>query len=98
MENVEPLFKEPDIWGPVSTGCEVIWEGRVVPKLLAYDKGEKIDFVLDGRLGFEFPRQIAFQALAFAANAMAVGAGFPCFSADKKIEHFATPCSRIEIE
>ena len=73
----------------VRTGYDVFWEGRLVPKIHAYDRGDTIEFVLDGRLGWEFPREIAFLALGFAANAMAIGAGYAHFGADKKIEAFA---------
>lgn len=88
-DNVEQLFKEPDIFGPQRSGCSVFWEGRLVPNVHAYDRGEVIEFILDGRMSWEFPREVAFQALGFMANAMAIGAGYPCFTADKKVEAFA---------
>ncbi len=87
--SVEQLFKEPDIFGPTCSGHSVFWEGRLVPHLHAYDRGDKIEFLLDGRMSWEFPRSEAFNALSFMANAMAVGAGYPCFTADKKREGFA---------
>lgn len=89
-DNIEKLFKEPDIWGPEVSGHSVFWEGRRVPNLVAYDRGDRIEFVLDGRMSWEFPRTQAFNALSFMANAMAIGAGYPCFAADHKMEAFAS--------
>jgi hypothetical protein len=45
------------------------------------DRGETIEFVLDDRLAFIFPRDIAPLAANFAAQAMAIGAGHPSLSA-----------------
>ncbi len=94
-DNVEPIFREPDIWGPECSGHSVFWEGRLVPKLTAYDRGERIEFILDGRMSWEFPREQAFDALGFMANAMALGAGYPCFTADHKVEAFAVKVMQL---
>ena len=92
-DNVEPLFKAPNIFGPERTGHDVIWDGRLVPNITARERGDQIEFTLDGRLVWTFPREWAFHALDFAANAMAFGAGYPCFTADKKVEAFAPSVS-----
>lgn len=78
-----------DMLGPKFSGHSVIIDGRLIPDLHAYDRGESIEFVLDGRLAFEFPREWAFLAAAFAANAMAIGAGFPSLNG-RRCEHFAS--------
>lgn len=96
--NVEMMFKEPDIWGPTSGGHDVIWQGRVVPKLKAIDQGAEIMFILDNRLGWSFPREWAFHALDMMANAMAIGAGYPCFTAEEKFKPFAPKASFISEE
>lgn len=67
--------------GPEQSGNDVFIEGRLVPNVRMYDRGETIEFVLDGRLCFPFPRDIAVHAMCFAAHAMAIGAGHPSLSA-----------------
>jgi hypothetical protein len=62
--------------GPARTGCAVIIDGRVIPNMVMYDKGAIIEFVIDGRLSFDIPRESAYTAASFAAAAMAIGAGF----------------------
>lgn len=85
MTNVTNFPMKPD---PIKemTGCErsgqsVFIEGRLVPNVHMYDKGETIEFVLDDRLVFIFPREQAVAAMTFAAHAMAIGAGHPSLSA-----------------
>lgn len=82
--------------GPQTYGNAVIVDGRLVPDLTMVDHGELIEFCLDNRMSWEFPREIAAHVASFAANTMAIGAGFPCFHAEQKPAHFATPCSRID--
>lgn len=67
--------------GPERGGHDVFIEGRLVPNIHMYDKGETIEFVLDGRLCFIFGRDEAVHAMTFAAHAMAIGAGHPSLSA-----------------
>jgi len=63
--------------GPERSGCTVIIEGRLVPRLTMHDSGEgEITLVLNDRLAFPFPREVAMQAAHFAATAMAIGAGY----------------------
>lgn len=75
--------------GPVSTGAAVIIDGRAIPNLTMHDHGERVSFILDGRFGFEFPREWAHQAAAFAAQAMAIGAGYPWLGAASRDRPFA---------
>jgi hypothetical protein len=65
-----------EMTGPEQSGCSVIIDGRKVPNLVLVDHGDVIEFLLDGRLAFPFPREHAWQAAAFAFAAMAIGAGF----------------------
>lgn len=65
-----------EMMGPAESGNAVIIDGRLVPDLVMYDRGDTIEFVLDRRLGFGFPRAQAWDAAAFAFAAMAIGAGF----------------------
>jgi hypothetical protein len=69
--------------GPENSGCAVIMESRLIPHVAMYDRGDEIEFVLDGRLAYGFPRDQAWSAMAFAAAAMAIGAGFPHYSGGK---------------
>lgn len=69
--------------GPETGGSAVILEGKLIPHVMMFDRGDEIEFVLDNRLGFAFPRELAHHAASFAASAMAIGAGFPHFSGGK---------------
>lgn len=68
------LIKE--MTGPENLGNSVIIEGRLMPHVAMFDRGHEIEFVIDHRLGFGFPREVAHDAAAFAFAAMAVAAGF----------------------
>lgn len=65
-----------EMTGPQQSGNSVVIDGRLVPNLVMYDRGEMIEFVLDGRMCFDFPKDIAWLAASFAFTAMAIGAGF----------------------
>jgi len=85
------LVKE--MTGPKQSGCSVIIDGRLVPNMVMYDRGETIDFVLDGRMCWPFPREIAWQAASFAFASMAIGAGFAHPSANHFTQRsFAPEC------
>lgn len=84
--------------GPDGYGTSVIIEGHCIPNLTMIDRGEEIEFVLDHRMSWTFPREVAWNAASFAATAMAIGAGHPHFSAPhKSTKPFATPTKKIEI-
>lgn len=81
MSNVSELPRRDliaEMTGPQQTGRAVVIDGRLVPNLVMYDRENEIEFVLDGRLAFAFPRDIAWLAAAFAFSAMATSAGFAC--------------------
>jgi hypothetical protein len=86
------------ITGPKAEGHTVIVEGRLVPNMTMLVEGETVSFTLDHRMTWEgFPLELAAHVASFAANAMAIGAGFPCLTAERKVEHFATPCFSVEM-
>ena len=62
--------------GPERGGNHVVIDDRLVPNLAMRDAGERIEFVLDSRMIFSFPRDVAWLAASFAFHAMAIGAGF----------------------
>lgn len=62
--------------GPKQGGHSIIVDGRVMPHVVMMDRGEEIDFLVDGRVAFTFPREQAYNAAQFAFMAMAVAAGF----------------------
>jgi len=97
MNNVTKLpdREPPDLKGTVRDGFTVWLEGRLVPNMHMYEKDDEILFVLDSRLMFGFPKDVALTALAFAANAMAIGAGFTAFNQDQKPTWFASKCVQL---
>lgn len=82
MSNVTDFPTEPkrdlikEMTGPENSGCSVIIDGRLMPHVAMHDRGDEIEFIIDHRLGFGFPREIAYQAASFAFAAMAIAAGF----------------------
>jgi hypothetical protein len=64
-----------ELKGPENSGYAVFIHGRCIPNLAMYDRGDEIEFILDHRLSVSFPRDQAWNAVAFAFGAMALGAG-----------------------
>lgn len=85
----------PDMRGPVRFGSSVIIDGRHIPKIHMHDKGETIELILDERLCYEFPKEWAYHAASFAANAMAIGAGYAFFGAESRDRPFAPQCFQM---
>lgn len=104
MDNVTEFPTEPkrdlieEMTGPPTGGNAVILEGRVIPNMMMFDRGHEIEFVLENRLAFGFSREEAYNAAAFAAAAMAIGAGFPHFSGGKHFtqREFATQAVKLD--
>lgn len=65
-----------EMTGPALVGNLICVDGRTVQKIVMIDRGEMVEFILDGRLSYSFPREWAYLAVSFAFSAMAVGAGF----------------------
>lgn len=79
MDNVTEFPRRDliaEMTGPKQSGHSIVIDGRVVPNMVMHDRGDVIEFVLDGRMSFDFPRDIAWLAASFAFTAMAIGAGF----------------------
>lgn len=99
---IHHLPPQPNVFdsmkGPERSGQSVIIDGRAVPNLHMRENGEEVIFVLDERLAFGFPREWAFLAAAFAANAMAIGAGYSHVCGETKDRSFAPRCGPIESE
>lgn len=64
-----------EMTGPANLGSCLIMEGREVPGVAIFDRGDEIEFVVDHRVSFAFPKAQAWNAAAFAFAAMAFGAG-----------------------
>jgi hypothetical protein len=100
MNNVVQFPTEPegppDMRGAERGGCHVVLDGREAPKLHMYERGEEIDFILDGRFSYVLPKEYAYLAAHFAATAMAIGAGYAFFDAETKDRPFASKVHRIE--
>lgn len=64
-----------EMTGPENLGNSVQIEGREVPGIAMFDRGDEIEFIIDHRVAFGFPKAQAWNAAAFAFAAMAYGAG-----------------------
>lgn len=102
-ENVTEFPKAPTrdlvekMKGPECSGNAVFIDGRCIPNCVMYDRGDEIEFVLDHRLAFGFPREQAWNAAAFAFAAMAIGAGFAHPSAQHFTQReFAVECVKLD--
>ncbi len=93
-----PKQQAPDFMiGPFEE-YRVVLEGKLIPNLTAFREGEKeVCLVLDHRLSISVPAERAYDVAWLVANALAIGAGYPCFSADRKTEAFAAGCSAIKM-
>jgi len=103
MSNVTDFPTEPkrdlisEMTGPDNGGCSVIIDGRLMPHVAMYDRGDEIEFVIDHRLGFSFPRDVAYQAASFAFSAMAIAAGFRHQSGPHFTQHaYAGECVKLD--
>lgn len=99
MDNVTEFPKRDliaEMKGPENLGNSVIVDGRLMPHVAMFDRGDVIDFVIDHRLSFEFPREIAYQAASFAFAAMAIAAGFRHQSGLHFTQHpYAVECVKL---
>ena len=81
--------------GPFET-WRVVIDGRVIPRLAGCYDGDKIMLVVDGRFGASFPRgEIAENAAALIAQALAVGEGYASMSAEGRGRPFAARCREV---
>lgn len=98
-DNIEQFPSAPDMikamTGPCPTGCAVIIEGRVIPRLTMIDEGESVCLILDERLSITVPRDVAYQAAWLAASALAVGMGYSHIGAQNKDRPFAPLAAQL---
>ena len=85
------------LFGPDQLGSSLIVDGRIIPNIVVHDRGDFIQFVLDSRMAFEFPRDFAINVAAFAANAMAIGAGYAFIGSESRERPFAPQVFGIEL-
>lgn len=69
--------------GAEQQGNCVNLKGYRIPNITMFDRGDHVDFCLDGRIVWSFSRDVAYDAIDFAATAMAVGAGYPHYEASE---------------
>lgn len=76
----------------------VVIDGRMIPKLTAYRQTDgRVTLSLDHRFIIDLPDEgLAYQVAAFAANAMAIGKGYPWSGAESKQQPFAPQAHAIE--
>lgn len=98
-ENIINLREAPpSIVGAYTEDYSVVVAGREIPKMRCKDNGETIDIILDRRFCYTFPKELAYLATAFAAQAMAIGAGYSNMEAKNKDMPFASQVMMIEGE
>lgn len=74
---------------------KVVVEGRAIPGLSGYRDGDLTALVLDNRLSISVPPELAHQVAWFAANALAIGAGYSHLGAESKDRPFAPQCIEL---
>ena len=86
----------PEMIGPQAVGNSVVIDGRIIPNMMCIDRGKEIEFILDSRFSYTFPRELSYLAAAFAAQAMAIGAGYPFLGAESREMPFAPKIMHID--
>ena len=89
MDNVTPLRKQSSLFGPPVTGHRCVIDGRVIPKLIVHQRGNDVEFVIDGRFSCIVPDEYAHPVAHAIANALAIGAGYPSANAEDQSRPFA---------
>lgn len=89
MDNVKPFRKQSSLFGPPVTGNRLVVEGRSIPKVVVHQRGDKVEFVLDGRFSCIVPEEYAHPVAFLLANAIAIGEGYPSANAEDKSRPFA---------
>jgi hypothetical protein len=94
-ERLEAQIKE--MIGPKFGWHSVVIEGHAIPNIHCMERGDNIEFLLDGRIVYSFPKEWAMLAVNFAATAMAIGAGHNHFAVPhKNAQPFGTPVCRLD--
>lgn len=85
----------PSIIGPARGGNVVIVEGRVIPGLHCYDRGDAVELILDRRFSITVPKP-ACDVAWLVANALAIGDGYSHLAAENKDRPFAPQVAMID--
>jgi len=100
MGKVTPLVDYDKIveqmQGTVTDASRVEIDGRVIPKMRMKVDKENVWLYLDGRFSICVPKTCAYEVVWFAANAMAIGQGYPCMEAETKDRPFAPTVIKME--
>lgn len=89
---------DPDA-GVVSFGVRIpgytaVVEGREIPRLMVYERGEReITIMLDRRFAIDVPRELSGYICWMIANALAIGQGYSHLGAETKERPFAPQVS-----
>lgn len=97
-ENIVKIKEAPSIIGCEKVGCSVVVEGREIPYMTCMDLGEQMQIILADRFGYTFPKEYIYDIVHFAAQAMAIGMGYPWLGAPNKDRPFAPQVMQIEIK
>lgn len=95
MDNVKLLRPPSSLFGPPVTGHRCVVDGRVIPRLIVHQRGDKVEFVIDGRFSCIVPDECAHPVAYAIANALAIGEGYPSASAEDKSRPFAPQLMKL---
>jgi hypothetical protein len=98
-ENIINLREAPpSIVGCYNQDYSVVVNGRQIPNMRCIEHENDIEIILDRRFSYTFPKELAYLAAAFAAQAMAIGAGYSNMEAENKDMPFAPQVMLISSE
>jgi len=88
------------LFAPLSASWHKICiEGKIIPKMYGRMYEGKCEVFLDDRWVYIFDTiEAAYSAASMAANAMAIGEGYPWFGADSKTMPFAATVMMMDNE
>jgi hypothetical protein len=97
MDNVTQFpVAEPEPWHfPISEGDHVVIDGRLIPKMRVWERGDEVTITLDGRFAIDVPKALGRQVAWIVAEAMAIGAGYSNLAAESKDCPFAPQMTRL---
>lgn len=55
-------LQQATVVGPERSGNTVIVDSKSIPNMHCFDRGNTIEFILDNRFSFTFPKEIAHDA------------------------------------
>lgn len=81
--------KGPSIVGVDVAGSSIFMQGRKIPKMRCIERDTCVEIILDDRFGYSFDKDVVWDAVNFAAQAMAIGMGYSDITAKTKDMPFA---------